>query len=91
MKLKLAALAALLIAAPAMAQPIIIPLSKQQPQQGQQPPASPVPVAPPQADATPGARSQPGGQPSTAGSTAQGNAGPDDAGSGEGQPPTPAR
>jgi hypothetical protein len=86
-----AALAALLVAAPAAAQPIIIPLSKQEPQQGQQPPASPVPVAPPQANATPGAGSQPAGQQSTAGSTAQGNAGPNDAGSGEGQPSTPAR
>ncbi len=91
MKLRLAALATMLMAAQAAAQPIIIPLGKQQAQQGQQPPASPVPVAPPQAAATPGAGSQPVGQPSTAGSTAQGNTGPDDAGSGEGQSSPPAR
>lgn len=91
MNMRFSALAALLMAAPAAAQPIIIPLSKQEPQQGQQPPASPVPVAPPQAAATPGAGSQPVGQPSTAGSTAQGNTGPDDAGSGEGQSSPPAR
>ncbi len=88
MKLRLAALATLLMAGSAAAQPIIIPLSKQQPRQEQQPPASPVPVAPPQADATPGAGSQPAAQPSNAGATVQGNAGPNDAGSGEGQPPT---
>ena len=91
MKLKLATLATLLMVGSATAQPIIIPLSKQEPQQGQQPPASPVPVAPPQAAATPGAGSQPAAQPSTTGATAQGNAGSNDAGSGEGQPSAPAR
>ena len=91
MTLKLAVLATLLLAAPAAAQPIIIPLSKQQPPQEQQPPASPVPGAPPQAAATPGAGSQPATPPSTAGATTQGNAGPDDTGSGGGQPSAPAR
>lgn len=90
MKLQLAALATLLMAGPVAAQPILIPLSKQQPQQEQQPPASPVPVAPPQADATPGASSPPATPSSTAGATAQGNAGPNDAGS-EGQPSAPTR
>ena len=90
MKLQLAALATLLMASSVAAQPIIIPLSKQQPQQSQQPPASPVPVAPPQADATPAAGSQPAAPSSAAGATAQGNAGPNDAGS-EGQPAAPAR
>ena len=91
MKLQLAALATLLMAGSATAQPIIIPLSKQQPQQSQQPPASPVPVAPPQAAATPGAGSTPATQPPAAGATAQGSAGPDDAGSGEGQSAATAR
>ena len=91
MKLQIAALAALVMAGPAAAQPFIIPLGNQQPQQGQQPPASPVPVAPPQADATPGANPQPAAQSSTAGATARGNSGPNDAGSGEGQPAALAR
>lgn len=91
MKLRLAALAALLMAGSAAAQPIIIPLSKQQPREGQQPPASPVPVAPPQADATPGAGSPPATQSPAPGATVQGNAGPSDAGSGEGQPSAAAR
>ena len=88
MRFQLAALATLLMAAPAAAQPFIFQLNRDQPQPGQQPPASPVPVAPPQADATPGARSpQPAAQPPGP-STAQGNAGPNDAGAAE-QPPSP--
>lgn len=86
MKLRLAALATLLMVGSAAAQPIIIPLSKQPPREGQQPPASPVPVAPPQADATPGAGSAPATQSPAPGATVQGNAGPSDTGSGDGQP-----
>ncbi len=48
---------ALLAAAPAMAQPIIIPLGKQRPADPQ-PQPSPVPIAPPQAGATPGSEPQ---------------------------------
>ena len=58
MKTFVAALAALVIAGPAAAQPIIIELERKPAEQAPQP--SPVPVAPPQAEATPGARGQPG-------------------------------
>lgn len=50
MKSLLAALALMLLALPAAAQPFIIPLEKQQPTEAAPPPPSPVPVAPPQVD-----------------------------------------
>ena len=90
MRFQLAALAVLLVAPPAAAQPFIFQLKRDQPQAEQQPPASPVPVAPPQADATPGAPAQPDAQP-PASSTAQGSAGPNDAGAAEQSSPPPSR
>lgn len=61
MKRHLAALACILLAAPAAAQPFILPLSPQRKEEPP-PPPSPVPVAPPQAAPS----SQPSTQPEAA-------------------------
>lgn len=57
MKHRIAALGIFLLAAPAAAQPIIIPLQPQRQAEPPPPPPSPAPVAPPQA-----AAGQPAGQ-----------------------------
>ena len=67
MKAQLTALAILLLAAPAVAQPFILKL---EPERQQQP--SPSPVAPPQADASPGAGQPQDEQPAATGDTANG-------------------
>lgn len=61
MKHHIAALSILLLALPAAAQPIIIPLQRQRQAEPPPPPPSPVPVAPPQAAATPPTSQGPGG------------------------------
>ncbi len=53
MKHYIAALSIALLAFPAAAQPIIIPLQRQRQAEPPPPPPSPVPVAPPQAAANP--------------------------------------
>lgn len=53
MKHYIAALSIVLLALPAAAQPIIIPLQRQRQAEPSPPPPSPVPVAPPQAARTP--------------------------------------
>mgnify|MGYP000583081385 FL=1 len=58
MKRHLAALACILLAAPAAAQPFILPLSPQRKEEPP-PPPSPVPVAPPQAEPSPQPSTQP--------------------------------
>ncbi len=69
MRSKLAALAVLLLAAPATAQPFIL---RVEPERQQAPQPSPVPVAPPQAEATPEAGLPRGDQPAATGSAASG-------------------
>lgn len=67
MKMQLTALAILLLAAPAVAQPFILKL---EPQRQQQPSPSPSPVAPPLADASPEAGQPQDQQPAATGDTA---------------------
>ena len=70
MKHYIAALSIALLALPAAAQPIIIPLQRQRQAEPPPPPPSPVPVAPPRAAATPPAgQGAAGGIPGTSASS----------------------
>lgn len=83
MKHHIVALSIVLLALPAAAQPIIIPLQRQRHAEPPPPPPSPVPVAPPQAAATPSTGQGSGGN-------VPGTDGASHAGAGGGQAPRTA-